>query len=75
MIGFMPDGHPRRGEAVRRPSGLWVAGDQWLERHDTTGDARPAGDVYATTERAWQEGTEAGPAPLPSGRRVRRLRH
>lgn len=35
-IGFVPDGQPRSNEAIQRPSGLWVAGEAWLEHHDRT---------------------------------------
>lgn len=63
MTGFMRDDEPRTWEAVRRPSGLWVAGRDWLDRHDPR-PATPSGDVYATTERAWQPSDDLRPVPI-----------
>ena len=35
-IGFVPDGQPRSNEAIQHPSGLWVAGDTWIDHHERT---------------------------------------
>ena len=64
MTGFRRDDEPRTWEAVRRPSGLWVAGAAWIDRLDPA-DATPAGDVYAVTERATHDPGVTARTPPP----------